>query len=82
MQLYQGLSRNLFFKKHTFYLKGCVAAPDRATRLFFRILVDTYQAFQMRYRLFLKLDFFSHKFIENQNEERGVLIHLHITVGA
>ena len=37
MQLHLGLSRNLFSKKYTFYLKGCVTAPNKATCLFFKI---------------------------------------------
>ena len=33
LQLFQGLSCNLSFKKCVFYQKGCVTVPDRATQL-------------------------------------------------
>ena len=39
LPLFQGLPRNLLFKKCIFYEKGCVTAPDKATQLYLTYFV-------------------------------------------
>ena len=53
LQLSQGLSRNLIFKKCIFYKKGCVIVANRATWLFLRYFGTNIQGFKMRYHLFV-----------------------------
>ena len=59
--LYQGLSRNLFFKKCTFQEKFCVTAPDRAAQLNLRYFGANIQGYKMKYHLFLQPKQFSLK---------------------
>ena len=69
--LYQGLSRNLFFKKCIFQEKGCVTAPDRATQLSLRYFETNIQGYKMRYHMFLQLKWFSLKSSLKEKCQRG-----------
>ena len=44
LNLFQGLSRNLSFKKCIFYKKGCVTVPNRGTQLSLRYFNATSRA--------------------------------------
>ena len=70
LQLSQ-LSCNLFFKKCTFYKKGCVTSPDRATQLSLRYFETNIQGYKMRYYMFLQLMWFSLKSSLKEKSQRG-----------
>ena len=52
LQLIQGLSRNLSFKKCIFYKKGCVIIPNIAAQLFLKYFGANIRDFKVRYHLF------------------------------
>ena len=71
LPLFQGLPRNLLFKKCIFQEKGCETAPDTATKVYLTYHVANIQGYKMRYHLFMQLKQFSLKFTQIENWESG-----------